>query len=95
MLTWEEVEGRKTAKARLVAEGYPDPDRKDGSVDLAGCVSGRSRHRQLISSGAWKGRKIRSLDIKTASRLADRFDLEASVLAPCAWDPKDARGIWK
>ena len=42
-LTWEEVEGKHTAEARLVAKGYQDPDLKDGNVDIAGCEAG-GRH---------------------------------------------------
>ena len=41
-LTWKEAEGKKTAKARLVATGYQDPDLRDGNIDTAVCVSRRS-----------------------------------------------------
>ena len=40
--TWMEVEGENTATARLAADGSQDPDRRDGSVNIAGCVSRRS-----------------------------------------------------
>ena len=39
VLTWKEVEGEKTVKARLVATGYQDPDLQMGNVKIAGCVS--------------------------------------------------------
>ena len=39
VLTWKGVDSAKTAKARLVAEGYQDPDLRNGNADYAGCVS--------------------------------------------------------
>ena len=51
VLTWKEVDGVKTARARLVAMGYQDPDLRNGDVDIACCVSRRSSHLRLISLG--------------------------------------------
>ena len=59
-LTWKAAEGRKTVKARSVAPGGPDPDLRDGNVDIAGCASRRSSHLQLISLSAVK--KMEDLD---------------------------------
>ena len=49
VLTWKEVDGVKTAKARLLARGYQDPDLRNGAVDNEGCVSRRSSHLRLVS----------------------------------------------
>ena len=73
-LTWKEVGGVKTAKARLVAKGYQDPDLRNGNVDIAGRVSRRSPHFQLMSLGALNKWSIWSLDFKNAFRQADGFD---------------------
>ena len=40
-LPWKEVDGGKTAEARLVAKGNQKPDLRMGNVDSAGCVSRR------------------------------------------------------
>ena len=32
VLTWKEVDGRKTVKARFVAKGYQDPDLRDSNA---------------------------------------------------------------
>ena len=73
VLTWKEVDGVKTVKARLVAKGYQDPDLRDGNVDIAGRVSRRSSHSQLISLGALKTLPHWSLDSKNAFPRADGF----------------------
>ena len=52
VLFWKEVDGAKTAKARLLARGYQDPDPRNCNVDIVGCVSRRWSHLQLISPGA-------------------------------------------
>ena len=41
VLSWKEVDGGETVKARLAAKGYQDPDLLVGNVDIAGCVSRR------------------------------------------------------
>ena len=51
-LTWERVEGEKTVKARLAAEGYLGPDLRMGNVDIAGCVGSRTCHLQVMSMRA-------------------------------------------
>ena len=80
MLTWKEVDGAKTVKARLVPTGYQDPGLRNGNVDIAACVTRRSPHSQLIALGALKKWPIRNLDIKNACPQADGFDRE--VLSP-------------
>ena len=82
-LSWKEVEGKRAATARLVAEGSQGPDLKGGNVDTAGCVSRRSPRLQPISLGALKKRAIWSLDIKNSYPQADGFDREVCVHAPC------------
>ena len=54
MLTCKEANGKKTVNARLVAKGYQDSDLRDGHAEIAGCVSRRSPHVQLISLSAAK-----------------------------------------
>ena len=39
VVTRREVEGAKTVKARLAAEGSQGPDLRKSNVDIAGCVS--------------------------------------------------------
>ena len=46
-----EAEGKQMERARLAAKGYQEPDLKDGNVDIAGFVSRRSSHLQLIPLG--------------------------------------------
>ena len=53
-LTRKEVDGGETVMARFVANGSQDPDLGNGNVHVAGCVSRRSSHSQLISLGALK-----------------------------------------
>ena len=65
-LTWGVVEGAKTVRARLVAKGDQGPDLRNGNLDIAGCVSRRWPHIQLISLGALKKWAIWSLDIQDA-----------------------------
>ena len=69
--TWEDVEGRKTARGRLVTKGYWYPDLRDGKVDIAGRVGRRSSHQRVVSSGALRRWRIWSLDIKNALLEAD------------------------
>ena len=91
MLTWKEVAGVITAKARLAAKGHQAPDLCNDNVDIAGCVIRRLSHLQLISLGALKKWPIRSLDTKNASLQTDGFDREVYPRAPCAWNFKDNR----
>ena len=58
VLTWREVEGKKTVKVRFVAKRYQDPDLRDGNVDIAGWVNRRSSHLRLIFLIALKKREI-------------------------------------
>ena len=81
-LAWKEVKGKKKAKCR----------REAGKV-LAGCVSRRSSHLQLISSGASKRWEIWSLDITNAFRQAGGSNREVFARALCEWDSKNARRI--
>ena len=66
VLTWKEVEGGKTVTARLVAKGYQDSDLRKGNVDIAGYVSRRSSHSQVITFGALKKWPLWSSDIENA-----------------------------
>ena len=95
VLTWKEVDGLKTAKAQSAARGYQDPDLRMGNVDIAGCVSGRSSHLELISLGALKEWPLSSLDIKKPFLQVDGFDREVYRRAPCERNSKDSRLVWK
>ena len=46
-LTWEDVDGEKTVKARVALKSNRDLDLRDGNVEIAGCASRRSFHLQL------------------------------------------------
>ena len=83
VLTWKEVDGVKTVKARLVAKGFQGPDLRLGSVDIAGCVSRRSSHLQVIPLGALLKWPLWSLVIKDAFFQAAGFDREIFLRAPC------------
>ena len=83
VLTWKEVDGVETVKARLVAMAYQYPDLRNGDVDNAGRASRGSSHLQLISLGAPKKWPIWSLDIKNALLQAGGFDREIYLRAPC------------
>ena len=52
VLTWKMKEWQTCVKARLVAEGFEDPDLKEGLVETSGCVSLRSSHLHVISLSA-------------------------------------------
>ena len=73
VLTWKEVDGVKKVKARLVAKGYQDPDLREGNAELAGCLSRRSSHSQLISLEALKKWPPWSLGTKVAFPQTDGF----------------------
>ena len=76
MLTWNEVDGLKTVKARLEAKGYQHPDLRFGNADFACCVSSSSPHLQLTYLGVLLKWPLRSLDVKNACLQADGFDRE-------------------
>ena len=76
VLTWKDLEGKRTVKARLVARGFQGPDLADGLVDTSSCVSLRSSHLQVISLSALKKWKLWSLDIKNAFLQADPLPRE-------------------
>ena len=44
VLTWKSADGRRAAKARLMAREFQDPDLTAGSADTSSCVSLRSSH---------------------------------------------------
>ena len=67
------ADGAKTVKARMAAKDYQDPDLKEGNLDIAGCVSGQPSHSMVISFGAPKKRRRRSLDMEETSLQADCF----------------------
>ena len=66
-----------------------------GNVDVAGCASRRSSHLQVISPGASRKWPPWSLDIKNACLQADGLDCDVFLRAPCAWNSKDSRRVWK
>ena len=74
VLTWNEVDGEKTVKARLAAMGYQGPHPRSDNVDIAWRVSRNSSHLQLISLGALRKWPLWSSDIKNAFLQADGFD---------------------
>ena len=82
VLTWKDLDGKRTVKARLVARGFQDPDLAEGLVDTSSCVSLRSSHLQVISLSALKKWKLWSLDIKNAFLQADPFPREVYLQAP-------------
>ena len=59
-------EGKKTVTARLAARDFQDFDLAEGPVGTSSCFSMRSSHLQVISLGALKQWKLRSLEIKNA-----------------------------
>ena len=65
---------RKQAKPDWVARWYQDPDLRLGNEDIAGCVSRRSSHLQLISLEAPTKWPLCSLDMKNARLHANVFD---------------------
>ena len=92
-VTWKKVDGVKTAEARLLAEGYQDPDLRNGGVDIACCVCRKSPHLRLIFLGAPKTSPIWNLDVENASPQADGFNREVHLRDPCERNPKDARRV--
>ena len=95
VLTWKEVDGWKAAESRLVAGNYQDPDLRDGNVDIAGCVSRRSPHLQLISLCALKKWPLWSLEIRNAFLQADGLGREVYLRSARGWNSKDTRRAWK
>ena len=91
----EKVGGAKAAKAQLVAEGYRDPDLRNGSVGAAGCVSRRSSHLQLISLGALKTWSIWSVDFKNPFPQEDGFGREVFLRTPRERNSKNDRRVWR
>ena len=94
-VTWEEMEGKEAVKARLGAKNYQVPDLEDGNVDFGGLVGRRSPNLHLVSLGASGKWETWSLGNKNASRQADGSDRGVSVRAPCEWDSRDNRRIWR
>ena len=82
-------------KASPVAEGYQDPDLRDGLVDTPGRDSFRFSRLQVISLGAVGTWNIWSLGIKNAILQADGFRREAFLRAPANWDPKGDHRMWQ
>ena len=77
-----------TMKARLVAKGNQDPDLQGGLVEMAGCVSPRSPHSQLLSLCGLNEWRIWGLDTKNAPQQADSFRRDVLVHAPSGWGPQ-------
>ena len=66
VLTCEVLEAKKPAGARLVAQGFQDPDLQHQVVETAGCLSIRLSHSQLLTLCASEEWRIWSLDIQNA-----------------------------
>ena len=95
MIAWTEVEGEKTAKARLAAKEYQDPEIRMGNVDIAGSVSRRFSHLRVLSRGAPAKWPLWGLDIKCARLQADVFGCEVFLRAAREWNSEDSRRVWK
>ena len=95
VLTWKMVEGVKTAKARLVARGFRDPDVEDGDVASAGSVGLPSSHLQFISLGVLNKWPIWSPGIENAFRRAGGFDREVYLRALRERNSEDDRRVWR
>ena len=95
VLTWKDLDGKRTVKARLVARGFQDPDLAEGLVDAPSCVSLRSSHLQVISLSTLKKWKLWSLDVKNAFLQADPFPREVYLQAPPEWCPRLPSRIWR
>ena len=95
VLTWKDLDGKRTVKARLVARGFQDPDLADGLVDTSSCVSQRFSHLQVISLSALKKWKLWSLDIKNACLQADPFPRAVYLQAPREWCPRNPCRVWR
>ena len=95
VLTWKDLEGKRTVKARLVARGFQDPDLAAVLADTSSCVSLRSSHLQVISLSALKKWKLWSLDIKNAFLQADPFPREVYLQASREWCPRTLSRIWR
>ena len=64
-------------------------------MDTPSCVSMRSSHLQVISSGALKQWTLWSLDIKNALLQADSSRRGVYLHAPPEWCPKNPNRVWK
>ena len=85
------VDGIKSAKARLVAKAFQDPELQGGLVDTSGCVSDLP----AISLSARKKWKLWSLDIKHAFLKRDALRRNVFLRAPPEWEPSDFRRFWE
>ena len=94
----------KTAKARLVANGFqvPDilrffrvPDPLLGLVDASGCASLRSSHLQVISICILKKWRLWRLDIKNAPLQTEPPRTDVFPQAPPGGESSDSRRFWK
>ena len=95
VMTRKEVDGVKTAKVRLVAKGYQDLDLRNSDAEIAGCVSRRSSHLQLISLGALKTWSIWSVDFKNPFLQEDGFGREVFLRTPRERNSKNDRRVWR
>ena len=71
VLTCEVLEAKTPAGARLVAQGFQDPDLRHQLGETAGCLSFRLSHSQLLTLCAPEAWRIWSLDIQNALLQAD------------------------
>ena len=93
--TLKTVEGEKDMKARLMARGYPDPDRRGGLVEASRSTCTRSSHLQVLALGALKKWGKWSRDITKASLRADGFQREVFLCAQAEWGPSGTHRIWR
>ena len=54
VLTWNMADGKRDVQARLAANGYQDPDLKEGLEETSGCVSLGPSHLRAVSLSAPK-----------------------------------------
>ena len=82
VLTWKMADGQKCVKACQAAEGFRDPDLKDGNDDASGFVSLPPSHLLVIPLGAPKTWKIWCVDIKVPLAKAPGSGCDVFLRAP-------------
>ena len=95
VLTWKMVDDKKRVKARLLAEGFQDPDLQEGPVGTSGCVNLRSPHLQVIPLSAIRIWNLWSSDNKNEFLQADGFGRDVFRYAPDEWEPSCQGRVWK
>ena len=100
VLTWrtmEKEEGDKRdqkVKARLVARGFEDPDKRDNSLMVNCSMAFREIHMVVLSTSATMGWSVHKADVKAAFLKSDKLKRSVYCLPP-----KEARVatgmVWK